>query len=79
VHRNSLLTGPGYVNLDMSVVKILRFGSRHVELRADAFNALNRAHYANPNGSFGNANFGRVTDILPLTERMVRFGARFLF
>jgi hypothetical protein len=79
VHRNSLLTGPGYVNLDASVVKILRFGTRHAELRADIFNALNRAHYANPNGSFGNANFGRVTDILPLTERMVRFGARFIF
>ena len=60
-------------------MKIIRFGTRHAELRADVFNALNRAHYANPNGTLGNANFGRVTDILPLTERMVRFGARFLF
>jgi hypothetical protein len=60
-------------------VKILRFGTRRAELRADFFNALNRAHYANPNGTLGNANFGRITDILPLTERMVRFGARFLF
>jgi hypothetical protein len=32
-----------------------------------------------PNGTLGNANFGRVTSILPLTERMIRFGARFLF
>jgi hypothetical protein len=79
VHRNSLLTGPAYVNLDASIVKILRFGSRHAELRADIFNALNRAHYANPNGTLGNANFGRVTDILPLTERMIRFGARVIF
>ena len=52
---------------------------RTLELRLEVFNALNRAHYANPNGTLGNANFGRVTDILPLTERMVRFGARFLF
>ena len=79
VRRYDLLTGPAYVNLDASIVKILRFGTRHAELRADVFNALNRAHYANPNGTFGNANFGRVTDILPLTERMVRFGARFIF
>ncbi len=79
VRRVDLLTGPAYVNLDASVVKIIRFGTRHAELRADVFNALNRAHYANPNGTLGNANFGRVTDILPLTERMVRFGARFLF
>jgi hypothetical protein len=79
VKRFDLLTGPAYVNLDASIVKIVRFGPRHAELRADIFNALNRAHYANPNGTLGNANFGRVTDILPLTERMVRFGARFLF
>jgi hypothetical protein len=79
VQRNMLLTGPGYVNLDASIVKILRFGSRRAELRADFFNALNRAHYANPSGSLGNANFGRVTSILALTERMVRFGGRFLF
>ena len=45
----------------------------------DFFNATNTPHYANPNGTLGNANFGRVTDILPLTERMVRFGVRFLF
>lgn len=79
VERNALLTGPGYVNLDASLVKILRFGSRRAEIRADVFNALNRAHYENPSGSFGSGNFGRVTSILPLTERMVRFGVRFLF
>ena len=64
VERNALLTGPGYVNLDASIVKIIRFGSRRAEIRADFFNALNTPHYANPNGSFGNANFGRVTAIL---------------
>jgi hypothetical protein len=79
VKRYDLLTGPAYVNLDASLVKIIRFGRRHAEFRADVFNALNRAHYDKPNGTLGNANFGRVTDILPLTERMVRFGARFIF
>jgi hypothetical protein len=79
VHRNSLLTGPGYVNLDASIVKVLRFGTRRAEIRADFFNALNRAHYSNPNGTLGNANFGRVTSILAQTERLIRFGGRFLF
>jgi hypothetical protein len=79
VKRNGLLTGPGYVNLDASIVKVLRFGSRRAEIRADFFNALNRAHYDKPNGTLGNANFGRVTAILAQTERMIRFGARFLF
>jgi hypothetical protein len=79
VQRNALLTGPGYVNLDLSLVKILRFGSRRAEIRADFFNATNTPHYENPNGTLGNANFGRVTSILPLTERLIRFGGRFLF
>jgi hypothetical protein len=79
VERNALLTGPAYVNLDASLVKIIRFGTRHAEIRADFFNALNRAHDENPSGSFGSGDFGRITGILPLTERMIRFGGRFLF
>jgi hypothetical protein len=79
VERRGLLTGPAYVNLDASVVKIIRFGTRRAEIRADFFNALNIAHYANPNGTLGNANFGRITDIIAQTERMIRFGGRLIF
>lgn len=79
VERRGLLTGPAYVNLDASIVKIVRFGKRRLEVRADMFNALNIPHYANPNGTLGNANFGRITEILAQTERMIRFGGRFLF
>ena len=79
VERRGLLTGPAYTNLDASIVKIIRVGTKRAEIRADFFNALNIAHYANPNGTFGNANFGRITDILAQTERTIRFGGRFLF
>jgi hypothetical protein len=67
------------VNLDASIVKIVRFGDRHVEFRVDLLNATNTPHYSNPNGSFGNANFGRITGILGQTERVIRFGGRLLF
>lgn len=79
VQRNALLTGPAYVNLDASLVKIIRFGRRQVELRADAFNVTNTPHYNNPNGSFGSGNFGRVTSTINQSERLVRFGGRFVF
>ena len=79
VERRGLLTGPGYDNIDFSVVKVVRVGTRRAEIRADFFNGLNNAHYQNPNGTFGNANFGRVTAILARTERVIRFGGRFLF
>jgi hypothetical protein len=79
VERRGLLTGPAYINVDASLVKIIRFGSRHVEIRADAFNMLNTPHYMNPNGTLGDGNFGRITQIIAQTERVIRFGGRFLF
>lgn len=79
VERRGLLTGPAYYNLDFSIVKVIRAGSKRAEIRADFFNGLNIPHYANPNGTLGNANFGRITAILAQTERTIRFGARFLF
>jgi hypothetical protein len=61
-------------------VKILRLGeTRHAELRADFFNLPNTAHYNNPNGSFGNANFGRITSVIGQSTRLIRFGVRVLF
>ncbi len=77
VQRNALLTGPGYVNLDASVVKIIRLGTRHAEVRADFFNLTNTPHWNNPSGSITSNNFGRVTS--SFGERVVRFGARVLF
>ena len=79
VERNALLTGPAYVNLDASIVKIVRFGDRHVEFRVDMLNATNTPHYNNPNGDFTSGNFGRITGIIGQTERVIRFGGRFLF
>jgi Carboxypeptidase regulatory-like domain len=79
VERRGLLTGPAYYNLDASIVKIVRVGTKRAEIRADFFNGLNIPHYANPNGTLGNANFGRITGILAQTERTIRFGGRFLF
>ena len=79
VRRNGLLTGPAYVNLDASLVKILRTGSRHAELRADFFNLPNMAHYNNPSGSFGSGNFGRVTSVIGQSNRLIRFGVRVIF
>ena len=79
VERRGLLTGPAYYNMDFSIVKVLRVGAKRAEIRADFFNGLNIPHYANPNGTLGNANFGRITAILAQTERTIRFGGRFLF
>jgi len=70
--------GPRFTNLDVSVVKQIGLGgSRMVELRADFWNLPNTTHMSNPNTSFGNANFGRITSAYG--ERQMRFSARILF
>ncbi len=83
--RNAGPRGPGYVNLDASVVKRFRVNDRiAAEFRVDAFNATNTPHFANPNGSFGSPTFGQVTGTLGTGDgaagpRLLRFGARFTF
>ena len=62
VTRNGSIRGPGFWNIDLSLVKRMHFGGRVVaELRADAINAFNHPIFANPNGAFGSATFGQVT------------------
>jgi hypothetical protein len=83
--RNAGPRGPGYVNLDASVVKRIRANGRYaLELRVDAFNVTNTPHFANPGRDFGTATFGQVTatlgpDMGGSGPRLVRFGARFTF
>ncbi len=52
-------------------------GSRMGEFRMDVWNLPNTIHMSNPNTSFGNANFGRITSAYG--ERQMRFSARFMF
>jgi hypothetical protein len=79
--RNDSIDGPGFWNVDLSLVKRFQLGDRvRAELRADAFNAFNHANFGNPNGSFGSATFGQVTGMSGSYQpRLVRFGARVTF
>ncbi len=83
ITRNGSIRGPGFWNIDLSLVKRMHFGSRVVaELRADAINAFNHPIFANPNGAFGSATFGQVTGTpgdQAYTPRLVRFGVRLIF
>jgi hypothetical protein len=80
VLRNSLLDGPSYVNVDATLAKKLVL-PRGIggEFRIDVFNLLNRPQFNNPNGEFGNANFGRITGVIAGSERQMRFGLRLTF
>jgi hypothetical protein len=58
----SILRGPDFRNLDLSVFRRLRASERFtVELRGEAINFSNTPKFANPNGSFTSPEFGFVT------------------
>ena len=83
--RNAGPRGPGYVNLDASLVKRIQARDRYaLELRVDAFNVTNTPHFANPGRDFGTPTFGQINATLGPGDgatgpRLVRFGARVTF
>jgi len=78
--RNSMY-GPGYANYDASVQKEFRFERRFtMQLRFDAFNALNRTNFATPSNRTitNNTAFGESTGIQG-NARQLQLGARLTF
>lgn len=62
--RLSDVRSGGRQNLDLSFFKTTQLAeSVRLQLRAEAFNALNHPEWASPNGTFGNSNFARVTTV----------------
>lgn len=84
VGRNAF-TGPGFFNLDLSLFR--RFAVKErvtLELRAESYNFSNTPQYPNPDGGFGNATFGQITNAgigssADGGSRQVQFGLRILF
>ena len=75
--RNSL-RGPGYKNVDLSLVKNARMsGARQLQFRIEAFNLLNTVNYDNPNRTALTANFGKIFTAGP--PRQVQLGLRFMY
>jgi carboxypeptidase family protein len=79
--------GPGQFNIDAALIKTTRFGRFEHELRIEAFNILNHPQFAQPNGQFGSANFGRITAMLSnpscslcgTTERQIQLAMKLKF
>ena len=83
----NLLTGPGVVNVDMSIFRRFKVTERlNLEIRAESFNLSNTPHFANPGLTFGSPNFGQVTasedfigSATDTDNRKVQFGLRLFF
>jgi hypothetical protein len=77
-YRIGNVRGPSVLNTDLSVGKRTAIGRTTAEIRADVFNLLNRAHFSNPNVTFGNSAFGTIS-ATRLPPREIQLGFRLLF
>jgi hypothetical protein len=75
--RNSL-EGPGYQNVNLAVLKRIPLSGRtSLQLRAEAFNLLNRVNFDLPDNFFGSPTFGQI--LSAGSPRHIQFGARLMF
>jgi len=76
--RNTF-TGPGWSNVDFSIIKDTRITeSTSLQFRAEFFNVLNQATFGNPGATLGSSGFGVITGTAT-AERQIQFGLRLLF
>ena len=73
------LRGPGYVNIDYSAFKELRFKEEmRFELRFEFFNLFNTPHFSNPGTDLSDAgSYGMIRGAG--SQRVMQFAAKFIF
>lgn len=80
-----VLIGPKLFTSDWSLTKVVRLGTRRIEIQAQTFNIFNRANFAVPGSTtlWSDANTrvptaGRITRTIT-SSRQIQLGARFAF
>jgi Carboxypeptidase regulatory-like domain len=74
----NILVGPGYRNLNLSVIKTTALSERaRLEFRAEAFNLLNRVNLDLPDIFVGSPTFGKIQSAE--SPRRIQFGLKLLF
>ncbi len=72
------LQGPGFFSIDAALSRYVTLFHEHtVEIRFEAFNALNHVNYGNPTSSIASSNFGRITSAK--SPRALQFAAKYSF
>jgi hypothetical protein len=76
--RRSTFRNPGFINIDMSLIKNNRI-TEHVnaQFRFEVFNVLNRVNLQGVNGNLASSTFGRSTSTYD--PRIIQLGARVTF
>ncbi len=74
----NILDGPGYQNINASLLKNTRLGERvNLQLRLEAFNLFNHPNFNLPDNFLGSPTFGQI--LSAREPRHLQFGAKLLF
>jgi len=72
------IRGPGQLLVNASIVKGFRLGEQmRLDVRLDAFNAINRVNYNSPTTNIASPDFGRIVGAQQM--RTAQLGARLSF
>lgn len=70
-----VIEGPAAHILDLGLMKSFSIGgTRYIQIRAEAYNALNKVNLGNPGTTLGTANFGRI--LSAGAARTLQFGVK---
>ena len=60
--KRGAIYGPGYIDQDLSLMRVVPLGFHELsgQFRIDAFNALNRTNFSNPDSTASSAAFGQI-------------------
>jgi hypothetical protein len=74
----NILTGPGYSNVNASLVKTAALSEQlKLQLRAEVFNLFNHPNFNLPDNFLGSPTFGRITSAQ--SPRHIQFAVKLLF
>jgi len=75
--RNTVI-GPGIFNVDASIIRNFRISSKTLQLRLEAFNALNQPIWNDPSTNLASSTYGAITSTRrPMRE--LQLGVKFVF
>ena len=77
-HERNSIKGPAFWTVDLALSRLISFGTRNIELRAEAFNLLNHFNWGNPGTNLNANTFGRIQSIAG-TPRIMQFGLKYGF
>ncbi len=73
-----ILTGPGYFNVDLSLVRRFRIREKFaLDLRSEWFNAFNHVNFNAPNATIGTGQAGVISSTLP--ARIIQMAVKVTF